>query len=132
MNPQPTLAARSLATFEYIKYKRMAISQEEYEAPPSDDEYSVRSEDLFKTGVDEIVQEGQLYRWWPGQSANFKEVYIQISQRAFRYFLNRYNSQYGKPLSAFRRRIVHSARPYKINKDSYLKPGAQVTNKGKE
>ena len=55
MNPQPTLAARSLATFEYIKYKRMAISQEEYEAPPSDDEYSVRSEDLFKTGVDEIV-----------------------------------------------------------------------------
>lgn len=90
------------------------------------------SERLFEEGVDNIVQEGALYRWWPGVSANFKEVYIQISERAFRYFLNRYNSQYGKPLSAFRRKIIQSARPYKINKQSYLKPGAMVTQRGRE
>jgi len=35
-------------------------------------------------------------------------------------------------LTAFRRRIIKAARPYKINKNSYLKSGARVTIKGQE
>ena len=47
---------------------------------------SVASHDLFRQGKDNIVFEGLLYKFKPGLSSNFVQRYVQISERAFRYF----------------------------------------------
>ena len=49
---------------------------------------SVASEDLFAEGLDDILLQGELMKFKPGLSANFISRYVQISQRAFRYFRN--------------------------------------------
>ena len=46
------------------------------------------TDDLFKSGYDDIVYEGELMKFKPGLSQNFVSRYVQISQRAFRYFRN--------------------------------------------
>ena len=53
---------------------------------------SVGSEDLFKEGLDDIIMQGELMKFKPGLSANFISRYVQISQRAFRYFRNRFEA----------------------------------------
>ena len=59
--------------------------------------------------------------------------YVQISRKAFRYFKNKFHTAGGKPLVAFRKRIIAKAVPYTIeNKSSYLKPGARITRSHKE
>ena len=68
----------------------------------------------------------------PGLSANFVSRYVQISQRAFRYFRNRYEAKAGKPIVAFRKRIIRAAEAYKVNKASYLKKGSKIAQSGKE
>jgi len=62
----------------------------------------------------------------PGLSANFMNRYVQISLRAFRYFRNRFDANTGKPIVAFRKKIISKAVPYKINKASYLKRGSHI------
>ena len=49
---------------------------------------SVATDDLFKSGVDDIIYEGELMKFKPGISANFVSRHVQISLRAFRYFRN--------------------------------------------
>ena len=87
---------------------------------------SVMSVDLFKSGKDDIIMEGELMKFKPGISQNFIPRYVQISKRAFRYFKNRYEAKAGKPIVAFRKRIIKSAAGIKINKGSYLKPGSRI------
>lgn len=53
---------------------------------------SVISVDLFAEGKDDILLEGELFKFKPGISQNFIPRYVQISQRAFRYFKNRYEA----------------------------------------
>ena len=87
---------------------------------------SVGSEDLFKEGLDDIILQGELMKFKPGLSANFISRYVQISHRAFRYFRNRFEAQTGRPIVAFRKKIIKSAVPYMINKASYLKRGSRI------
>lgn len=68
----------------------------------------------------------------PGLSANFISRYVQISQRAFRYFRNRYEAKTGRPIVAFRKKIIMAAKPYRINKGSYLKRGSRIAQSGTE
>ena len=93
---------------------------------------SVASEDLFAEGLDDILLQGELMKFKPGLSANFISRYVQISQRAFRYFRNQYEAKVGKPIVAFRKKIISAAVPYKINKASYLKRGSKIAQSGKE
>jgi len=46
---------------------------------------SVESDHLFGQG-DVVQLEGTLFKFKPGLSGNFQERYLQISNRAFRYF----------------------------------------------
>ena len=62
----------------------------------------------------------------PGISLNFIPRYVQISKRAFRYYKNIQDSFHGKPIVAFRKKIIKYAKPYKVNKNSYLKPGSAI------
>ena len=71
-------------------------------------------------------------RFKPGLSSNFQPRYVQLSYHAFRYSLNKHQSKWGKPLVAFRRKIITIARPYKVNKNSYLKKGSRVSKAGTE
>ena len=87
---------------------------------------SVASEDLFAEGLDDILLQGELMKFKPGLSVNFVSRYVQISQRAFRYFRNQYEASVGKPIVAFRKKIIRAAKPYKINKSSYLKRGSRI------
>jgi ABC-type antimicrobial peptide transport system ATPase subunit len=58
---------------------------------------------------------------------------VQISKHAFRYFKNKFATAGGKPLVAFRKKLIAKAVPYVIeNPKSYLKPGMKVTKKGEE
>ena len=50
------------------------------------DNFSVRSNELFEEGKDDIIMEGELMKFKPGLSQNFIPRYVQISKRAFRYF----------------------------------------------
>ena len=68
----------------------------------------------------------------PGISQNFIPRYVQISQRAFRYFKNKYEAKTGKPIVAFRKRIIKSAAGINVNKNSYLKPGSKIAQSKKE
>lgn len=68
----------------------------------------------------------------PGLSANFVNRYVQISSRAFRYFRNRIDAVKCKPIVAIRKRIIVTAKPYKLNKASYLKRGSKIAQSGKE
>ena len=70
---------------------------------------SVASHDLFRHGKDNVVFEGLLYKFKPGLSSNFVQRYVQISERAFRYFKDKASSEKGKPLVAFRRKIIKKA-----------------------
>ena len=88
---------------------------------------SVRSTDLFETGLDDILIEGKLFKFKPGISSNFVSRYVQLSTRAFRYFKDKKATIRFKPLVSFRRKIIKSVVWKKINKDSYLKPGARVS-----
>ena len=99
---------------------------------PSSHYESVVSEDLFKSGTDDIIYEGELMKFKPGLSANFIGRYVQISQRAFRYFKNKYEAISGKPIVAFRKKIIEEAKPYKVNKQSYMKAGSRIAQKGIE
>ena len=90
------------------------------------------TDDLFKSGYDDIVYEGELMKFKPGLSQNFVSRYVQISQRAFRYFRNQYDAVSGRPIVSFRKQIVYTAKPYLINKGSYLKRGTRITQSGKE
>ena len=38
----------------------------------------------------------------------------------------------GKPIIVFRKKIILSAKPYKVNKDSYLKKGSAIAKSRKE
>lgn len=93
---------------------------------------SVASEDLFAEGKDDILYEGELLKFKPGLSANFVSRYVQISLRAFRYFRNAYEARTGKPIVAFRKKIIQRASRFKINKGSYLKRGSHIAKSGKE
>lgn len=93
---------------------------------------SVASEDLFAEGLDDVLFEGELMKFKPGLSANFVSRYVQISLRAFRYFRNSTEMRTGKPIVAFRKRIISRATPLKINKASYLKRGSHVAQSGRE
>ena len=68
----------------------------------------------------------------PGITSNFQARYVQISLRAFRSFRNRNEAKKNRPLFAFRKKIIESAKPYKINKASYLKPGSRIAQSGTE
>ena len=68
----------------------------------------------------------------PGISQNFIPRYVQISQRAFRYFKNKYEAKAGKPIVAFRKKIIKSATGISVNKNSYLKPGSKIAQSKKE
>lgn len=61
-------------------------------------------------GVDDIVMQGFMYKFKPGLTSNFKKVYVQISNVAFRYFKEgvEYNID-AKPLVAFRKKIIKFA-----------------------
>ena len=63
---------------------------------------------------------------------NFIPRFVQISQRAFRYFKNEQDAAKGKPIVAFRKKIIDVVKPYKVNKFSYLKPGSRIAQSGKE
>ena len=105
------------------------------ETTPSESEesvHSVVSVDLFKDGKDEIILEGELYKFKPGISQNFIPRYVQISHRAFRYFKNRYEAGSGKPIVAFRKKIIKAADNITVNKNSYLKPGSAIAQKHTE
>ena len=68
---------------------------------------SVMSEDLFERGTDDIVYEGELMKFKPGLSANFISRYVQISNRAFRYYRNKLDCRNGrKPIVCFRNKII--------------------------
>ena len=73
---------------------------------------SVASENLFADGLDDIIYQGELLKFKPGLSANFVSRYVQISQRAFRYFRNRYEAKSSRPIVAFRKKIIKAAVPY--------------------
>ena len=81
---------------------------------------------MFTEGLDKILLEGEIYKFKPGISHNFIPRYVQISQRAFRYFRTSHDAGYGKPIVAFRRKIVKAADKITVNKNSYLKPGSQI------
>ena len=49
---------------------------------------TISSNDLFITGKDDMLFEGELMKFKPGLSANFISRYVQLSKRAFRYFRN--------------------------------------------
>ncbi len=91
-----------------------------------EDDISVASDQLFETGLDDIIFEGTLYKFKPGLSSNFVSRYVQVSQRAFRYFKDKKAAIAGKPLVSFRKHILKDAVWYSINKQSYLKQGAKV------
>lgn len=94
---------------------------------------SIISEHLFKSGKDDIILGAELYKFHPGISSNFVSRYVQISRKAFRYFKNKFHTAGGKPLVAFRKKIILKAIPYTIeNVSSYLKPGARITKSHKE
>ena len=93
---------------------------------------TVATEDLFAEGIDDILYEGDLMKFKPGISANFVNRYVQISTRAFRYFRNRIDAIKCKPIVSIRKRIIVSAKPYKMNKASYLKRGSKIAQSGKE
>lgn len=77
---------------------------ETHEEPESESESeSVTSDDLFEPGVDQILYEGTMYKFKPGLSTNFVERFVQVSQRAFRYYKDRKST---KPLVSFRKNIV--------------------------
>jgi hypothetical protein len=83
---------------------------------------------LFLKGKDDIIFGADLYKFHPGISSNFVQRYVQISRKAFRYFKNKFHTAGGKPLVAFRKKIILKAVPYRMeNKSSYLKPGAKIT-----
>lgn len=83
---------------------------------------------MFLKGKDDIIFGADLYKFHPGISSNFVQRYVQISRKAFRYFKNKFHTAGGKPLVAFRKKIILKAVPYLIeNKSSYLKPGAKIT-----
>lgn len=88
---------------------------------------------MFLKGKDDIIFGADLYKFHPGISSNFVQRYVQISRKAFRYFKNKFHLAGGKPLVAFRKKIILKAVPYRIeNKSSYLKPGAKITKTHKE
>ena len=93
---------------------------------------SVLSDQLFQAGKDDIIMEGELMKFKPGITVNFIPRYVQISQRAFRYFKNRYEAKAGKPIVAFRKRIIKAAQGLTVNKGSYLKPGSRIAQSHKE
>lgn len=85
------------------------------------------SNQLFETGFDDIIFAGTLYKFKPGLSSNFVSRYVQVSKRAFRYFKDKKAAIVGKPLVSFRKHILRDVVWYNINKQSYLKAGARVT-----
>ena len=96
------------------------------------DAYSVRSNELFEEGKDDILFEGELYKFKPGLTVNFIPRYVQVSKRAFRYFKKKNDVYTGKPLVSIRKSVIQSALPYFVNKASYLKPGSAITKSHKE
>ena len=96
------------------------------------DAYSVRSNELFEEGKDDILFEGELYKFKPGLTVNFIPRYVQVSKRAFRYFKKKNDVYSGKPLVSIRKSVIQSALPYSVNKASYLKPGSAITKSHKE
>ena len=68
----------------------------------------------------------------PGFSLNFIPRYVQISERAFRYYKTKQEASKGKPIVAIRKEIIETAKPYKVNKLSYLKPGSKIAQSKKE
>ena len=115
-----------LQTTEDTGTKRSEANYGNYDA------HSVRSHELFEEGKDDIIYEGELYKFKPGLTLNFIPRYVQISRRAFRYFKNKSDSYAGKPLVSIRKAVIKCAQPYNVNKGSYLKPGSAVTKSHKE
>ena len=81
-------------------------------ANPSDFSLSVADEDLFDTDKDRIIFEGEVMKFKPGISCNFISRYVQISERAFRYYRSKNAIYTGKPIVAFRKRLILTAEPY--------------------
>ena len=117
--PEPDEADLSDSEDRRVKF-------DDYSSQKSSMRDSVASEDLFLDGIDTILFEGELMKFKPGLSANFVSRYVQISVRAFRYFRSRYEAQTGRPIVAFRKRIIKSAVPYRVNTASYLKRGSRI------
>ena len=67
---------------------------------------TVESHNFFKEGHDNIIIEGYLYKFTPGLSSNFQKRYVQVSNRAFRYFKDKTAVVASKPLVAFRHSIL--------------------------
>ena len=70
------------------------------------DAYSVRSNELFEEGKDDILFEGELYKFKPGLTVNFIPRYVQVSKRAFRYFKKKNDVYTGKPLVSIRKSVI--------------------------
>lgn len=87
---------------------------------------SVCSDDLFKEGIDDIIFQGNVYKFHPGLSSNFIQRWVQISRRAFRYFKDRSYIDTKKPLVSFRKSLIKDIVFYKINKESYIKLGSKI------
>ena len=70
----------------------------------------------------------------PGLSVNFIPRYVQLSSRAFRYYRNKVASESAEdmPLVSIRRKFIQEVRPIKINKEAYLKKGAQISKSHRE
>lgn len=67
---------------------------------------SVESVDLFCAGKDTILFEGPLHKFKPGISLNFIERYVQVSERAFRYFKDFQSSKTRQPIVQMRKKLL--------------------------
>ena len=75
---------------------------------------------------------GGIFKFKPGIAKNFVERYVQVSLNAFRYFKKKQNVEHQKPIVAFRKDVIKCAKPIKVNKNSYIKPGSHIAKTGEE
>ena len=68
----------------------------------------------------------------PGVSANFANRYVQVSQRALRFFRSQYGSVGGKPLFTIRKKAIIAVKPIKIDAKNFLKKGSRAARSGTE
>ena len=69
----------------------------------------------------------------PGFTVNFISRYAQVTDNKFRYFKNKEQMISGKqPIIEFHKREIEYAKPYQVNKWSYLKPGTAIAKSKKE
>eukprot|EP00347_Sterkiella_histriomuscorum_P022149 403331507 len=72
---------------------------------------------------DPVLSQGEIYRFKPGYESNFIPRWIQISQRAFRYFKNQYATFGGmcKPIVSFPKQAIEDVCITQVNADEFMK-----------